>query len=113
MGRIVELLQLGKRVTVASVAEDLQVSARTVARDLEYLVHVLGAPISYDRVLRSFVLAEERLPLVLDMYVRNHLRQEAKRAMDYASKLPSESEEFVGGLAYVHDVIGRVLSGIS
>ncbi len=112
MGRIVELLKLGRKVTVATVADDLQVSPRTVARHLDYLVHVLDAPIEYDRVQRSFVLTEKGLPLILDPYIRSHLRQEAKRAMDYASKLSSESKEFVAGLAYVHDVIGRVLSGI-
>ncbi|MCO6465966.1 MAG: DeoR family transcriptional regulator [Bradyrhizobiaceae bacterium] len=110
MGRIVELLKLGKKVTVATVAEDLQFSSRTVARDLDYLVHVLGAPIEYDRIQRSFVLTEKGLPLILDLYIRSHLRQEAKRAIDHTSTLAPESEEFVGGLAYVHEVIGRVLS---
>lgn len=61
-----ERLCSGRRVTVAALAAALEVSRRTVKRDIEYLRDRLGAPIAYDRARRGYVFERpfERLPLL-------------------------------------------------
>ena len=56
--KIYNAISSGSGSTVASMAEDLEVSTRTVERDLEFMRDRLGAPLKYDRGKRTHVLAE-------------------------------------------------------
>jgi len=53
---IVLRLSRGERVTAGILAKSLEVSQRTIARDLDYLANGLELPISYDFQLKSYVL---------------------------------------------------------
>ncbi len=49
-------LSRGERVTANHMAEDLEVSVRTVARDIDYLINTLHVPMSYHYSKKSYVL---------------------------------------------------------
>lgn len=49
-------LSRGERVTANLMAKDLEVSERTVARDLDYLINTLHVPMSYHYGRKSYVL---------------------------------------------------------
>jgi predicted DNA-binding transcriptional regulator YafY len=53
---IVLRLSRRERVTAGILAKSLEVSQRTIARDLDYLANGLELPISYDFQLKSYVL---------------------------------------------------------
>lgn len=53
---IVLRLSRGERVTAGILAASLEVSPRTIARDLDYLANGLELPITYDFHLKSYVL---------------------------------------------------------
>jgi predicted DNA-binding transcriptional regulator YafY len=53
---IVLRLSRRERVTASILAKSLEVSQRTIARDLDYLANGLELPISYDFQLKSYVL---------------------------------------------------------
>lgn len=53
---IVLRLSNGERVTAGILAKTLDVSPRTIARDLDYLANGLELPISYDFQRKSYVL---------------------------------------------------------
>mgnify|MGYP001156572407 CR=1 FL=1 len=57
-------LQRGERVTASMMAQELDVSHRTIARDFDYLINRLHAPIEYDFARKSYVLTGP-LPSVL------------------------------------------------
>jgi predicted DNA-binding transcriptional regulator YafY len=60
---IISILKQGPKVTADLLAKELEVSARTIHRDLDALRDDFHAPISYDNSLRSFVLTEEEWQL--------------------------------------------------
>lgn len=47
--RIVQMLVNGRKVQAHTIAEELEVSHRTVMRDLDYLTTECDLPIAYDR----------------------------------------------------------------
>lgn len=47
---------MGERVTANLLAEQLEVSIRTITRDIDYLINSLHVPLSYDYFKRSYVL---------------------------------------------------------
>lgn len=47
---------MGERVTANLMAEQLEVSLRTITRDIEYLINSLHVPLHYDYFKRSYVL---------------------------------------------------------
>lgn len=49
-------LQRRDRVTANHMAEELEVSARTIARDMDFLINSLHLPISYHFQKKSYVL---------------------------------------------------------
>lgn len=53
---ILARLVTGDRVTSRVLAENLEVSQRTIARDIDYLMNVLHVPMVYDYVKKSYVL---------------------------------------------------------
>jgi len=54
---ILQHLADGKRVTAGQMAESLDVSARTIARDFDYMMNGLELPICYEYKRKSYVLA--------------------------------------------------------
>lgn len=64
--RIHERLCSGNRVQLARLVEELEVSDRTVKRDLEFMRDQLGAPIEWDRKERGYYYRSrfEKLPAV-------------------------------------------------
>ncbi|MCU0329959.1 MAG: WYL domain-containing protein [Candidatus Kapabacteria bacterium] len=46
----------GQRVTAPVLAEILEVSTRTVARDLDYMINTLHVPIAFDYSKKSYIL---------------------------------------------------------
>lgn len=48
---------MGERVTASLLAEQLEVSLRTITRDIDYLINSLHVPLSYDYFKRSYVLS--------------------------------------------------------
>jgi len=48
---------MGEKVTANLLAEQLEVSLRTVTRDIDYLINSLHVPLSYDYLKRSYVLS--------------------------------------------------------
>ena len=52
--RIVEAIAAGNYPNARSLATSLEVSARCILRDVEYLRDMLGAPIEYDAVRRGY-----------------------------------------------------------
>lgn len=58
-------LSKGERVTASMMAKELQVSARTIARDFDYLINGLHAPIAYDYSRKSYVLTGPLPPLLV------------------------------------------------
>lgn len=54
---ILQHLADGKRVTAGQMAESLDVSTRTIARDFDYMMNSLELPISYEYKRKSYVLA--------------------------------------------------------
>lgn len=53
---ILQRLSRGERVTAGILAKSMDVSQRTIARDLDYLAHGLDVPVTYDYQLKSYVL---------------------------------------------------------
>ena len=53
---ILQRLSRGERVTAGILAKSMDVSQRTIARDLDYLAHGLDVPVIYDYQLKSYVL---------------------------------------------------------
>lgn len=53
---ILQRLSRGERVTAGIMAKSMDVSQRTIARDLDYLAHGLDVPVTYDYQLKSYVL---------------------------------------------------------
>ncbi len=49
-------LSRGDRVTASIMADILEVSSRTVARDFDYLINRLHVPMEYNYVKKSYVL---------------------------------------------------------
>lgn len=47
----------GDRVTAVQMARDLEVSLRTITRDIDYLINTLHVPMAYDYHKRSYVLS--------------------------------------------------------
>lgn len=60
---IISILKQGDKVTADLLAAKLEVSARTIHRDLDVLRDDLHAPIAFDGSRRSFVLTEEEWQL--------------------------------------------------
>jgi proteasome accessory factor B len=56
---LVGKLRRKEKFTAESLADELQVSERTVRRDIQYLRDMMQAPIEFDRWRRSFVLQGE------------------------------------------------------
>lgn len=54
---ILQHLAQGQRVTAGSMARILDVSHRTVARDLDYMINGLDLPIHYEHSRRTYILA--------------------------------------------------------
>lgn len=54
--QILMRLSRGERVTAGILAKSMDVSQRTIARDLDYLAHGMDVPVSYDYQLKSYVL---------------------------------------------------------
>lgn len=54
---ILQHLANGQRVTAGQMAESLDVSTRTIARDFDYMMNGLELPISYEYKMKSYVLA--------------------------------------------------------
>ena len=48
---------MGERVTANLLAEQLEVSIRTITRDIDYLINSLHVPLSYDYFKRSYILS--------------------------------------------------------
>ncbi len=64
---IVLRLSRGERVTAGILAKTLEVSPRTIARDLDYLANGLELPITYDFQLKSYVLSGP-VPSILSIH---------------------------------------------
>lgn len=58
IARIHRIILAAKYPTVGSLASEMEVSARTVMRDLEYMRDMFGAPISFDRGKHGFCYSE-------------------------------------------------------
>lgn len=54
---ILQHLADGQRVTAGQMAEFLDVSTRTIARDFDYMMNGLELPICYEYKMKSYVLA--------------------------------------------------------
>ncbi len=54
---ILQHLADGQRVTAGQMAESLDVSTRTIARDFDYMMNGLELPICYEYKMKSYVLA--------------------------------------------------------
>lgn len=54
---ILQHLAEGQRVTASNMAQALEVSHRTVARDFDYMINGLDLPIRYEYKRRSYILA--------------------------------------------------------
>ena len=71
MARIVEfdrLVNLSKYPNRYSFSSDYEVSDRTVARDIEYLRDMLGAPLAYNRARNGYYYSEPwNLPTVVTL----------------------------------------------
>jgi len=71
MARIVEfdrLVSLNKYPNRYSFSSDYEVSDRTVARDIEYLRDMLGAPLAYNRSRNGYYYSEPwSLPTVVSL----------------------------------------------
>ena len=52
------MIRSGQAPNASQLAEKLEVSRRTIMRDLDFLRYDLGAPLRYDHGLRGFVYAE-------------------------------------------------------
>lgn len=63
---IVTRLVQGDQVTAGRMAAQLEVSIRTVMRDIDYLINVLHVPVRYDHTMRSYVLRGS-LPLLFSL----------------------------------------------
>lgn len=63
---ILARLQRGERVTAGIMAAELNVSLRTIARDLEYLMNSLHVPLMYDYRKKSYVLTGEIPPILIE-----------------------------------------------
>jgi len=55
---ITSRLREGRRITASTLAADLEVSVRTIQRDLDALRDDCGAPIDYDKSSRTLLLSE-------------------------------------------------------
>ncbi len=53
---ILQHLSDGQRVTAGHMARLLDVSQRTIARDLDYMINALDLPIKYEFILKSYIL---------------------------------------------------------
>jgi predicted DNA-binding transcriptional regulator YafY len=71
---IVTRLVRGDRVTAGRMAAQLEVSVRTVMRDIDYLINVLHVPLRYDHGMKSYVLRGS-LPLLFSL--TSNVEQEA------------------------------------
>ena len=71
MARVVEfdrLVNLNKYPNRYSFSSDYEVSGRTVARDIEYLRDMLGAPLAYNRARNGYYYSEPwSLPTVVTL----------------------------------------------
>jgi len=56
----------GDRVTASIMADVLEVSRRTVARDIDYLINVLHVPIAYDRKRSTYIL-DGQVPILFSL----------------------------------------------
>jgi len=54
---IIARLATGERVTANTMAKLLEVSERTIARDIDYIVNALHVPMDYDFKRKSYVLS--------------------------------------------------------
>lgn len=64
---IVLRLSRGERVTAGILAKAMEVSPRTIARDLDYLANGLELPITYDFQRKSYVL-KGPVPSILSIH---------------------------------------------
>jgi len=60
---IISILRKGEKVTADSLAAELEVSARTIHRDLDALRDDFHAPIAFDATRRTFLLTESEWQL--------------------------------------------------
>jgi proteasome accessory factor B len=58
IARICDEIGAGRYPNAEKLAEKLEVSSRTILRDIEYLKHTYGAPIEYDHNKRGFYYTE-------------------------------------------------------
>ncbi len=56
-------LRGGRRTTATQVAEEFEISTRTVYRDIAYMRLMLGAPIKYDRARRGYYYTDDAFTL--------------------------------------------------
>src|SRR5438045_4202008 len=59
MMRIHQVLQAGKYPTATSLARELEVSAKSIHRDLEFMTDRLGLPLEYDWSRKGYHYTEE------------------------------------------------------
>ena len=71
---IVLRLSRGERVTTGIIAMTLEVSPRTIARDLDYLANGLELPITYDFQLKSYVLSGP-VPSILSIHPSHNIEE--------------------------------------
>ncbi|MCS7013855.1 MAG: WYL domain-containing transcriptional regulator [Chloroherpetonaceae bacterium] len=92
MHHIVSALQEGRYPNCASLAKQLEVSPKTIQRDIEYMIYQLGAPIGYDSSRKGYYFTEPNwfLPQVF-------LRESERSAMAIAEKI---LEQYSGLPAY-------------
>ncbi len=59
-------MQVGRLPNCSSLAEEWEVSRKTIQRDLEYLRDELNAPLEYDAIQHGYYYTEEnfRLPAI-------------------------------------------------
>ena len=62
-----EMIAAGRYPNAQSMSVEIEVSSRTIKRDIEYFRDMIGAPIAYDRARRGYYYTEAnyRLPLLL------------------------------------------------
>lgn len=88
----------GERVTASCVARELEVSPRTVARDIAYLIDVLHVPMLFDYSRKTYIL-NGPIPILLGLHILPGDATDTQGIIEeVVLELDRETGNFINGL---------------
>ena len=93
MARIHNLLNAGRAVTAVKVARELEVSPKTIARDLEYMRESLELPLEYEASEHTFRYRRPVASMLFEPYVSEVSTQEVRKARPAMASIESNPSQ--------------------